>query len=237
MAKRGKRHSGAAATIKKDFEYQPDEAIALAKSAATAKFDETVELHLRTGADPRHADQMIRGVALLPHGVGKTVRVTVFTQGEAVAIAEEAGADFVGSDEIIKQVEDGWVDFDVSIATPDMMGRIGRLGRILGRRGLMPNPRTGTVVQAEDLPRVISESKLGRVEYRVDRTSLIHAPIGKASFEQAQLMDNLTALMDNIVRARPSGVKGQYIKTAFITTTMGPSIKMDVATATALKVE
>ena len=237
MAKRGKRHSGAAATIQKDFEYQPDEAIALAKSAATAKFDETVELHLRTGADPRHADQMIRGVALLPHGVGKTVRVTVFTQGEAVSIAEEAGADFVGSDEIIKQVEDGWVDFDVSIATPDMMGRIGRLGRILGRRGLMPNPRTGTVVQAEDLPRVISESKLGRVEYRVDRTSLIHAPIGKASFEQAKLMDNLTALMDNIVRARPSGVKGQYIKTAFITTTMGPSIKMDVATATALKVE
>ena len=194
-------------------------------------------MHLRTGADPRHADQMIRGVALLPHGVGKTVRVTVFTQGEAVAIAEEAGADFVGSDEIIKQVEDGWVDFDVSIATPDMMGRIGRLGRILGRRGLMPNPRTGTVVQAEDLPRVISESKLGRVEYRVDRTSLIHAPIGKASFEQAALMDNLTALMDNIVRARPSGVKGQYIKTAFITTTMGPSIKMDVATAMGLKVE
>lgn len=237
MAKHGKRHSGAAATIQKDFEYQPDEAVALAKSAATAKFDETVELHLRTGADPRHADQMIRGVALLPHGVGKTVRVTVFTQGEAVAIAEEAGADFVGSDEIIKRVEDGWVDFDVSIATPDMMGRIGRLGRILGRRGLMPNPRTGTVVQAEDLPRVISESKLGRVEYRVDRTSLIHAPIGKASFEQAQLMDNLTALMDNIVRARPSGVKGQYIKTAYLTTTMGPSIKMDVATATALKVE
>ena len=237
MAKHGKRHSGVAATIQKDFEYQPDEAVALAKSAATAKFDETVELHLRTGADPRHADQMIRGVALLPHGVGKTVRVTVFTQGEAVAIAEEAGADFVGSDEIIKQVEDGWVDFDVSIATPDMMGRIGRLGRILGRRGLMPNPRTGTVVQAEDLPRVISESKLGRVEYRVDRTSLIHAPIGKASFEQAQLMDNLTALMDNIVRARPSGVKGQYIKTAYLTTTMGPSIKMDVATATALKVE
>lgn len=237
MAKHGKRHSGAAATIQKDFEYQPDEAVALAKSAATAKFDETVELHLRTGADPRHADQMIRGVALLPHGVGKTVRVTVFTQGEAVAIAEEAGADFVGSDEIIKQVEDGWVDFDVSIATPDMMGRIGRLGRILGRRGLMPNPRTGTVVQAEDLPRVISESKLGRVEYRVDRTSLIHAPIGKASFEQAQLMDNLTALMDNIVRARPSGVKGQYIKTAYLTTTMGPSIKMDVATAMALKVE
>lgn len=237
MAKYGKRHSDAAAAIDKDFEYQPDEAIDLAKKSATAKFDETVELHLRTGADPRHADQMIRGVALLPHGVGKAVKVTVFTQGEAVAIAEEAGADFVGSDELIRRVEDGWVDFDVSIATPDMMGRIGRLGRYLGRRGLMPNPRTGTVVPPEDLPRVISESKLGRVEYRVDRTSLIHAPIGKASFEQTQLMDNLTALMDNIVRARPSGVKGQYIRTAYLTTTMGPSIKMDVASASALKVE
>ena len=237
MAKRGKRHTNAAATINKDFEYQPDEAVSLAKSNATAKFDETVELHLRTGADPRHADQMIRGVALLPHGVGKTVRVTVFTQGEAVAIAEEAGADFVGSDEIIQRVEGGWVDFDVSIATPDMMGRIGRLGRILGRRGLMPNPRTGTVVQPEELPRAVREAKLGRVEYRVDRTSLIHVPIGKASFEVDQLMDNLTALMDNIVRARPSGVKGQYIRTAYLTTTMGPSVKMDVASASALRVE
>ena len=237
MAKRGRRHTTAAATINKDFEYQPDEAVSLAKSNATAKFDETVELHLRTGADPRHADQMIRGVALLPHGVGKTVRVTVFTQGESVAIAEEAGADFVGSDEIIQRVEGGWVDFDVSIATPDMMGRIGRLGRILGRRGLMPNPRTGTVVQPEELPRAVREAKLGRVEYRVDRTSLIHVPIGKASFEVDQLMDNLTALMDNIVRARPSGVKGQYIRTAYLTTTMGPSVKMDVASASALRVE
>ena len=237
MAKHGKRHTNAATTIEKDFEYQPEEAVSLAKSNATAKFDETVELHLRTGADPRHADQMIRGVALLPHGVGKNVRVTVFTQGEAVTIAEEAGADFVGSDDLIKRVEDGWVDFDVSIATPDMMGRIGRLGRYLGRRGLMPNPRTGTVVQPEELPRTIRESKLGRVEYRVDRTSLIHAPIGKASFEVDQLMDNLTALMDNIVRARPSGVKGQYIKTAYLTTTMGPSVKVDVASASALRVE
>lgn len=237
MAKRGKRHTNAAATIDKDFEYQPEEAVSLAKQCATAKFDETVELHLRTGADPRHADQMIRGVALLPHGVGKTVRVTVFTQGEPVAIAEEAGADFVGSDEIIRRVEGGWVDFDVSIATPDMMGRIGRLGRILGRRGLMPNPRTGTVVQPDELPRAIREAKLGRVEYRVDRTSLIHVPIGKASFEVDQLMDNLIALMDNIVRARPSGVKGQYIRTAYLTTTMGPSVKMDVASASALRVE
>ncbi len=237
MAKYGKRHLNAAAAIKKDFEYQPEEAVSLAKGNATAKFDETVELHLRTGADPRHADQMIRGVALLPHGVGKTVRVTVFTQGEGVSIAEEAGADFVGSDEIIQRVEGGWVDFDVSIATPDMMGRIGRLGRILGRRGLMPNPRTGTVVQTDELPRAIREAKLGRVEYRVDRTSLIHVPIGKASFEVNQLMDNLTALMDNIVRARPSGVKGQYIKTAYLTTTMGPSVKMDVASTSALRVE
>ena len=237
MPKRGTRYSTATAAIEKDFEYQPDEAVSLAKKNATAKFDETVELHLRTGADPRHADQMIRGVALLPHGVGKTVRVTVFTQGEAVSVAEEAGADFVGSDEVIKRVEDGWVDFDVSIATPDMMGRIGRLGRILGRRGLMPNPRTGTVVQPDELPRAIREAKLGRVEYRVDRTSLIHVPIGKASFEEDQLMDNLTALMDNIVRARPSGVKGQYIRTAYLTTTMGPSVKMDVASTSALKVE
>lgn len=237
MAKRGKRHTNAANSIEKDFEYQPEEAVSLAKQGATAKFDETVELHLRTSADPRHADQMIRGVALLPHGVGKTVRVTVFTQGEAVAIAEEAGADFVGSDEIIQRVEGGWVDFDVSIATPDMMGRIGRLGRILGRRGLMPNPRTGTVVQPDELPRAIREAKLGRVEYRVDRTSLIHVPIGKASFEVDQLMDNLTALMDNIVRARPSGVKGQYIRTAYLTTTMGPSVKMDVASTSALRVE
>lgn len=237
MAKNGKRHANAAADIEKDFEYQPEDAVALAKKSATAKFDETVELHLRTGADPRHADQMIRGVALLPHGVGKDVRVTVFTQGEAVAVAEEAGADFVGSDDLIKQVQDGWVDFDVSIATPDMMPRIGRLGRVLGRRGLMPNPRSGTVVQPEDLPRAIRESKLGRVEYRVDRTALIHAPIGKASFDEDRLMENLTALMDNIVRARPSGVKGQYIRTAYLTTTMGPSVKMDVAAATALKVE
>lgn len=237
MPKRGKNYRESRNLIVEDREYPPEEAVALAKKSARAKFDETVELHLRTGADPRHADQMVRGVALLPHGVGKEVRVTVFTQGESESVAREAGANFVGSDDLIKQVESGWTDFDVSIATPDMMGRIGRLGRILGRRGLMPNPRTGTVVQPEDLPRAIQEAKLGRVEYRTDRTSLIHVPIGKASFEQNQLLDNLSMLMDNIVRARPSGVKGQYIKTAFLTTTMGPSIKMDVAEATALKVE
>lgn len=237
MRKQGKRFEQALAQVDADKDYQPEEAVALVKTTATAKFDETVEVHLRTGSDPRHADQMIRGVALLPHGVGKNVRVTVFTQGETEAVAQEAGADFVGADDLIKRIEDGWTDFDVSIATPDMMVKVGKLGRILGRRGLMPNPRTGTVVQPENLPQAVREAKMGRVEYRVDKSSLIHVPIGKASFDERQLMENLTTLMDNIVRARPSGIKGQYIRSAFLTTTMGPSIRMDVAGATALKVE
>ena len=237
MRKQGKRFEQASAQVDADKDYQPEEAVALVKTTATAKFDETVEVHLRTGSDPRHADQMIRGVALLPHGVGKNVRVTVFTQGETEAVAQDAGADFVGADDLIKRIEDGWTDFDVSIATPDMMVKVGKLGRILGRRGLMPNPRTGTVVQPENLPQAIREAKMGRVEYRVDKSSLIHVPIGKASFDERQLMENLTTLMDNIVRARPSGIKGQYIRSAFLTTTMGPSIRMDVASATALKVE
>lgn len=237
MANRGKRYQAAASLVDKGKAYQPEEAIALAKQTATAKFDEMVDLHLRTGADPRHADQMVRGVTVLPHGVGKPVRVLVFTQGEAAATAQQAGADFVGGDDLVKRIEEGWTDFDVSIATPDMMGRIGRLGRILGRRGLMPNPRTGTVVQPEDIPRVVGEAKRGRVEYRLDRTSIIHAPIGKISFQEKQLLENLTALMDTIVRARPSGVKGQFIRSAYIATSMGPAIKLDVATATALRVE
>ena len=233
----GKRFREAAGLVDEDAEYQPDRAVSLAKKAATAKFDETVELHLRTGSDPRHADQLVRGVATLPHGTGKAVRVVVFTQGEGVALAEQAGADHIGDEDLIKRIEGGWTDFDVSIATPDVMGRIGRLGRILGRRGLMPNPRTGTVVQVEDIARAVQEAKRGRVEYRLDRTALIHVPIGKASFEEGQLLDNLTSVMDNIVRSRPSGIKGQYIRSAFLTTTMGPSIRMDVAAATALKVE
>lgn len=237
MPKPGKRYAGAAAQVEPEKEYQPDEAVALAKKVAPAKFDETVELHLRTGSDPRHADQMIRGVALLPHGIGKTVRVTVFTQGESEALAKEAGADFVGSDDLIKEVQGGWTDFDVSIATPDMMGKVGTLGRVLGRKGLMPNPRTGTVVAPENLAQAIREAKLGRVEYRVDKSSIIHVPIGKVSFDESQLLENLSTLMDNIVRARPGGIKGAYIRSAFITTTMGPSIQMDVASATALKVE
>jgi large subunit ribosomal protein L1 len=237
MPKPGKRYAEAAAQVEPEKEYQPDEAVALAKKVAPAKFDETVELHLRTGSDPRHADQMIRGVALLPHGIGKTVRVTVFTQGESEALAKEAGADFVGSDDLIKEVQGGWTDFDVSIATPDMMGKVGTLGRVLGRKGLMPNPRTGTVVAPENLAQAIREAKLGRVEYRVDKSSIIHVPIGKVSFDESQLLENLSTLMDNIVRARPGGIKGAYIRSAFITTTMGPSIQMDVASATALKVE
>lgn len=237
MVKHGKRYNNAESQIDHDRDYEPAEAVALVKSLASAKFDETVELHLRTGADPRHADQTIRGVAILPHGVGKRIRTLVFTQGEAMSIAEEAGSDFVGNDDYIKQIEDGWLGFDVSIATPDMMGKIGRLGRILGRRGLMPNPRTGTVVQPEDIAKAVSDAKKGRVEYRLDRTGLMHAPIGKASFEADMLMDNLTMLMDNIIRARPSGLKGEFIRAAFLTTTMGPSIPMDVAMASELRVE
>ena len=237
MTHRGKRYQQAEGLIDGDMEYKPREAVALAKKTASSNFDETVELHLRTGSDPRHADQLVRGVATLPHGTGKQVRVVVFTQGEGITIAEQSGADYIGDDELIKKIEGGWTDFDVSIATPDVMGRIGRLGRILGRKGLMPNPRTGTVVQPEDISRAVQEAKRGRVEYRLDRTALIHVPIGKASFGDDQLIDNLTAVMDNIVRARPSGVKGQYIRAAFLTTTMGPSIRLDVASATALRVE
>jgi large subunit ribosomal protein L1 len=237
MAKHGRRYNEAEAKINREFDYEPADAVALVKSLGTAKFDETVELHLRTGADPRHADQTIRGVAILPHGIGKPIRTLVFTQGEAMAIAEEAGADYVGNDDYIKQIEDGWLDFDVSIATPDMMGKIGRLGRILGRKGLMPNPRTGTVVQPDALAKAVEDSKKGRVEYRLDRSGLMHTPIGKASFEVDQLLDNLKMLMDNIIRARPSGVKGDFIKAAFLSTTMGPSVPMDVAMASELRVE
>ena len=217
MTKRGKRYSNAATSIEEDRFYSPREAIALVKSNATAKFDETVELHIRTGADPRHADQMIRGIALLPHGVGKQIRTLVFCQGDAMDAAREAGADRVGNDDVIEEIEKGWLEFDVSIATPDMMGKIGRLGRILGRRGLMPNPRTGTVVPPEDIAKAVEDAKKGRVEFRLDRSAIIHVAIGKASFSEEQLMDNLTLLVDNVIRSRPSGVKGQFVKSAFIT--------------------
>ena len=237
MARRGKRYETAAVDI--DFEsfYDPKEAVSITKKSATAKFDETVELHLRTGADPRHAEQMVRGVAILPHGVGKEIRTLVFCQGDAMERANDAGADRVGNDDVIEEIEKGWLEFDVSIATPDMMGKISKLGRILGRRGLMPNPRTGTVVPPEDIPRAIEESKKGRVEFRLDKEALIHAPIGKASFEEDQLMENLTTLMDTILRGRPSGVKGQFIRSAFLTSSMGPSVPIDIAAIMSLRVE
>ena len=237
MSKRGKRYDMAIAEIDPESPYDPKEAVSITKRNATAKFDETVELHLRTGADPRHAEQMVRGIALLPHGVGKEIRTLVFCQGDTIESAKQAGADHVGNDDVIAEIENGWLDFDVSIATPDMMGKISKLGRILGRRGLMPNPRTGTVVSAEDIPRAIGEAKKGRVEFRLDKSALIHAPIGKASFDEDQLMENLTTLVDTILRGRPSGVKGQFLRSAFLTSTMGPSVPIDIAGIMSLRVE
>jgi large subunit ribosomal protein L1 len=228
MARRGKNYQQAVKSLERTRAYPPQEAIELAKKMAHAKFDETVELHLRMGVDPRNASQQVRGVALLPHGLGKPVRILVFAQGEAEAIAKTAEADYVGGDELIKKIEDGWLDFDTTIATPDMMGKVGKLGKILGRRGLMPNPKSGTVVAAADLPRVISDARKGRVEFKLDKTAIIHVSLGKVSFEGDKLMDNLTAVMEAVVKARPSGVKGQYVKTVSLTTTMGPGIKLDL---------
>ena len=228
MANHGKKYLEAIKLVDKARTYHPKEAIDLAKRASYAEFDETVELHLRMGVDPRHADQQVRGVALLPNGLGRQVRVLVFTQGEGVKIAEEAGADHVGGDELIAKIQDGWLDFDVAIATPDMMGKVGRLGPIIGRRGLMPNPRSGTVVAAADLPRAIGDARKGRVEFRLDRTAIIHVPIGKLSFPEDKLLENLATLVETVVKARPSGAKGQYIRSASLTTTMGPGIKLDL---------
>ena len=228
MVKRGKQYTEAAKAVEKDKLYSPGEAVDIAKQTARAKFDETVELHLRTNSDPRHADQLVRGVALLPHGLGREIRVLVFADGEAAAAARRAGADYVGDDDLVQRIEEGWLEFDVAMATPDVMGRISRLGRVLGRRGLMPNPRAGTVVQPQDFARAIEEAKMGRVEFRLDRTAIIHAPLGKVSFDSEKLLDNFNALVDTVVKARPSAVKGQFIRTAYLTTTMGPSIKLDV---------
>ena len=228
MAKGGKKHTEAAKLLDKTKAYSPEEAIELAKKMTHARFDETVELHLRMGLDPRNATQQVRGVTLLPHGLGKKVRVLVFTQGEGVKIAEAAGADFAGDDELIKKIEEGWLEFDTAIATPDMMGKVGKLGKILGRKGLMPNPKSGTVVAANDLTRAITDARKGQVEFKLDRTAIIHVPLGKISFEDAKLMDNLTSVVEAVVKAKPSGAKGQYVKTASLATTMGPSIKLDL---------
>jgi large subunit ribosomal protein L1 len=228
MTRRGKKYQEAAKVLDKTKLYSPREAIDLAKKMSHAGYDETVELHLRMGLDPRNAAQQVRGVTLLPHGLGKPVRVLVFAQGEAEKIAEEAGADYVGSDDLVKRIEEGWLEFDTAVATPDMMGKVGKLGKVLGRKGLMPNPKSGTVVPANDLPRVIEDSRKGRLEFKLDRTAIIHVPLGKVSFEDEKLMDNLTAVVDAVMKAKPSGAKGQYVKTASIATTIGPSIKLDL---------
>ena len=237
MAKHGKKYMAAVAKIDQDRNYEPDEAIALVKETAIATFDSTVEIHIRLGVDPRHADQQVRDVVVLPHGLGKSVRVLVFAQGEGAAFAREAGADIVADDEeTLQKIQGGWTEFDVAIATPDMMGKVGRLGRILGPRGLMPNPKAGTVIPAEDIPRVVEESKAGRVEFRVDKTSNLHVPIGKASFEKQKLYDNMAALMDAIRKARPAAAKGTYIRRVTLTTTMGPGIKVDPNQAQAMEI-
>lgn len=228
MAKHGKKYRETLNNIDINKAYSPQEAVGLAKQSSYVKFDETVELHLRMGVDPRHADQQVRGVALLPHGLGKSVRVLVFTQGESEKTAKQAGADYVGGDELIKKIEDGWLEFDVAIATPDMMPRIGKLGKILGRRGLMPNPKSGTVSQVTDLPRVIEDSRKGRVEFKLDKTAIIHTVLGKASFDDEKLLENLAAVVDAVVKAKPTGAKGQYIKSASLATSMGPGIRLDL---------
>jgi large subunit ribosomal protein L1 len=233
MSKHGKKYNAEVSTVDRDKFYAPLEALTLVKVNAQAKFDETVEVHLRTGLDPRQADQQLRGVVNMPAGTGKRVRLLVFAEGEAERLAKDAGADFVGSDELIQKIQgEGWTDFDVAIAVPQVMAKVGKLGRILGTRGLMPNPKAGTIVQPEDLPRVIKETRQGRVEYRLDRTANVHVPIGKASFTPEQLLENFTALLDAVTRAKPSGMKGIYIRRVTVASTMGPGVRVDVAQAT-----
>lgn len=238
MAKHGKNYQEALAKVNTEQTYEPLEAVTLAKETAYTKFDSTIEVHLRMGLDPRQADQQVRDVVVLPHGLGKTVRVLVFAQGEGAALAQSAGADYVAdNDEMINKIAAGWTDFDVAIATPDMMGKVGRLGRVLGPRSLMPNPKTGTVCPPEDLPRVIQESKAGRVEFRLDKTANIHVPIGKASFEPKKLYENFGALMEAIKKAKPSGAKGSYLRKVTIASTMGPGIKVDPLLAMSISIE
>lgn len=234
MTKHTKNYKESTKLIDRTSEYPPQEAIGLAKQMSYTKFDETVELHLRMGVDPRNASQQVRGVALLPHGLGKKVRVLVFAQGEAEKIAKTAGADIIGSEDLVKKIQDGWLDFDTAISTPEMMSKVGKLGKILGRKGLMPNPKSGTVVAANDLPRVINDARKGRVEFKLDRTAIIHLPIGKISFEADKLLDNLMVIVEAIAKAKPASVKGQYIKSAYLTTTMGPGIRLDLRTALTL---
>ena len=237
MPKRGKKYREALEKVDRMQFYSPQRALELVRETSYANFDATVDTHFRLGVDPRHADQQVRGVVLLPHGLGKEVRVLVFAAGEADKIAQEAGADYVASDdEWIKKIQDGWTEFDVAIAVPEMMGKVGRLGRVLGPRGLMPNPKAGTIAPADDLPRLIQEAKAGRVEFRVDKTSNLHVPIGKVSFPAEKLLDNFATVMDAVKKARPSASKGTYIRKITVTSSMGPGIKVDPIQAQELEV-
>lgn len=226
--KHGKKYQEAAKLVDRSMQYDTAEAIALVKKTATAKFDETVEVHIRTGCDGRHAEQQIRGAVVLPNGTGKTVRVLVFAKGDKVNEAEAAGADHVGGEELIPKIQnEGWLDFDVVVATPDMMGVVGRLGKVLGPKGLMPNPKAGTVTM--DVAKAISDIKAGKIEYRLDKANIIHVPVGKVSFDEAKLQENVDALMEAIVKARPSALKGQYLRSITLATTMGPGVKVNTA--------
>ncbi|MEW6183114.1 MAG: 50S ribosomal protein L1 [Bacillota bacterium] len=227
MPKSGKKYTDALKKVDRTVLYGAPEAMELVKQTATAKFDETVEAAIRLGVDPRHADQQVRGAVVLPHGTGKTRRVVVFARGEKVKEAEAAGADVVGAEDLIARVQGGWFDFDVAIATPDVMGMVGKVGRILGPRGLMPNPKTGTVTF--DIARAVAEVKAGKIEYRVDKAGIIHAPIGKVSFEADKLVENLRVLVEALVRAKPAAAKGQYLKGATVSSTMGPGVKVNLS--------
>lgn len=226
--KHGKKYIEAAKLVDRATQYEPAEAIALVKKTAVAKFDETIEVHIKTGCDGRHAEQQIRGAVVLPHGTGRVTRVLVFAKGDKVAEAEAAGADFVGGDELIPKIQnEGWLDFDVVVATPDMMGVVGRLGKVLGPKGLMPNPKAGTVTM--DVTKAVNDIKAGKIEYRLDKTNIIHVPVGKASFEEEKLKDNFNTLMEAITKAKPSALKGQFLRSITLTSTMGPGIKVSVA--------
>jgi large subunit ribosomal protein L1 len=232
MPHRGKKYQDAAKLVDRERLYEPAEAADLVKQTTTVNFDATIEAHLRLGVDPRHADQMVRGTVVLPHGTGKSVRVAVFAQGEKAQEALRAGADEVGGEDLVKKIEAGWLEFDVALATPDSMGLVGRLGKILGRRGLMPNPKAGTITF--DLERAVKEVKGGRVEFKVDKAAIIHVPVGKSSFEATALVDNLAAIVDAVNRAKPSGVKGQYLRTLTIASSMGPGIHIEIPAVLAI---
>ena len=235
MANHGKRYLQAAEKVDRNKLYAPDEAVKLVKETATTKFDATVEVHVRLGVDPRHADQMVRGVVLLPNGLGRSVRILAFAEGDDARIAQQAGADHVGGQELADRIQEGWFEFDLVLATPPMMRVVGRLGRVLGPRGLMPNPKAGTIAQGEDLARLIGESRQGRVEFRIDKTSNLHVPVGKASFEAPKLLENLLAFMDAVRKARPAGAKGTYIRRVVVSACMGPGIKVDPNAAQAVE--